>query len=46
MPELPGESQYRNAERQSLGELPQLPPRNTRAEPEDGPVGSVTVPDG
>jgi hypothetical protein len=39
-----GEYPSRNAERQSQASLIQLPPRNTRLEPDVAPVGSVAEP--
>ena len=41
-----GVYQSRNADRQNLASLLQLPPRLTRLEPEPGPTQSVTVPVG
>ena len=42
---LPGVLLKRYAERQPYATRIQLPPRLTRPEPDDGPVGSVTLPD-
>jgi hypothetical protein len=38
---VPGELLKRDADRQLLASLSQLPPRNTQSEPEEGPCGSV-----
>ena len=44
LPRAPGPSQSRYAERQYLALRIQLPPRNTRSEPDVAPVGSVAEP--
>ncbi len=43
---MPGESPSRRAERQLTAVLTQPPPRRTRMEPDDAPLGSLTLPPG